>query len=65
MLAYLRKVIKSAKDEGASAVEYALLVTGIAVAIAAAVFLLNGALSTSLNKTSNCLNNSPTSGNCV
>ena len=45
MLARIRKVTESA-DSGASAVEYGLLVAGIAVAIIAIVFLLGGTLNT-------------------
>ena len=45
MLARIRKVTGSA-DSGASAVEYGLLVAGIAVAIIVIVFALGGTLNT-------------------
>jgi len=38
------------KDTGASAVEYGLLVAGIALVVIAAVFFLGGAVSSSFNE---------------
>ena len=43
------------RDEGASAVEYGLLVAGIAVVIIGAVFLLGGTLKSSFTKTNTCI----------
>jgi pilus assembly protein Flp/PilA len=42
MLRYLRKVTGDAKDRGASAVEYGLMVAAIAAIIVAVVFGLGG-----------------------
>ena len=42
MLAYIRKVAEVRKDEGASAVEYGLLVAAIAALIVIIVFALGG-----------------------
>jgi pilus assembly protein Flp/PilA len=42
MLAYIRKTLQFKKDEGASAVEYGLLVAAIAAVIVAVVFVLGG-----------------------
>ncbi len=42
MLAYLRKVSRRARDRGASAVEYGLLVALIAAVIVLAVFAFGG-----------------------
>ena len=58
MLNYIRKVIN--KDAGASAVEYGLLVAGIAVVIIVAVFALGGTLSDTFDKTENCIATAPT-----
>ena len=63
MIDYLRIVINArlAKmdERGASAVEYGLLVAGIAAVIVAVVFLLGGTLNDVFTKT----NNSISSGN--
>ena len=50
MIRALRK-FWSHGDDGASAVEYGLLVAGIAVVIIVAVFALGGAISKSFNDT--------------
>jgi pilus assembly protein Flp/PilA len=42
MLAYIRKVAQARRDEGASAVEYGLLVAAIAALIVLVVFALGG-----------------------
>ena len=42
MLAYIRKVTGSSRDDGASAVEYGLLVAAIAALIVIIVFALGG-----------------------
>lgn len=42
MLSYIRKVAQVRKDEGASAVEYGLLVAAIAALIVIIVFALGG-----------------------
>ena len=47
-------------DMGASAVEYALLLTGIALVIVAAVFALGGPLADIFTTTNACLTTDPT-----
>ena len=42
MLAYIRKVVAHKKEDGASAVEYGLLVAAIAALIVIIVFALGG-----------------------
>ena len=42
-------------DEGASAVEYGLLVAAIAAVIVGVVFLLGGKVSSAFNKTTTCI----------
>jgi pilus assembly protein Flp/PilA len=42
-------------DEGASAVEYGLLVAAIAAVIVGVVFLLGGKVSSTFNQTSTCI----------
>lgn len=42
MLEYIRNIIAKRDDEGASAVEYGLLVAGIAALIVAIVFIFGG-----------------------
>ena len=54
MLSTIRKIVRS-KDEGASAVEYGLLVAGIAVVIIAAVFLLGNNIKGVFNKSASCI----------
>ena len=60
MLDYLRIMLNArlAKmdERGASAVEYGLLVAGIAAVIVAIVFLLGGTLSTVFTDTENSIN---------
>ena len=73
MLAYIRKVVdaKRGEDEGASAVEYGLLVAAIAAIIILVVFALGtfvkGAFKDTCTafKTSNAVNSSgPAQNNC-
>lgn len=60
MLDYLRIMLnaRTAKmsERGASAVEYALLVAGIAAILAVAIFAFYGKLENVFGKTGNCLN---------
>ncbi len=51
MLINLRKVMSSAKDRGASAVEYGLMVAAIAAVIVAVVFGLGTIVSKTFNDT--------------
>jgi pilus assembly protein Flp/PilA len=62
MIEYLRNLLNFRKDDerGASAVEYGLLVAGIAAVIVAVVFLLGTHLDGVFKKTDDCIT---TSGN--
>ena len=52
-------------DEGASAVEYGLLVAAIAAVIVGVVFLLGGKVSSAFNKTNTCISGgASTAGSC-
>ena len=51
MLTYMRKVLAYKKDEGASAVEYGLLVAAIAALIVIIVFALGGIIKSVFQKT--------------
>jgi len=50
MMSRIRTVLSRSKDTGASAVEYGLLVAGIALVVIAAVFFLGSAVSNNFNK---------------
>jgi pilus assembly protein Flp/PilA len=60
MLAYLRKVSRRARDRGASAVEYGLMVAAIAAVIVGVVFGLGGLVKNAFSKTSSCISASST-----
>jgi pilus assembly protein Flp/PilA len=47
------------KDEGATAVEYGLMVALIAAAIAGIVYVLGQSLNTKFDKVNTCVNNAP------
>ncbi len=68
MLDYGRIMIRArfAKmdERGASAVEYGLLVAGIAAVIVAVVFLLGGQISDAFDKTSDCISTQGSSASC-
>jgi pilus assembly protein Flp/PilA len=51
MLAYLRKVSRHARDRGASAVEYGLMVAAIAAVIVGVVFGLGTIVKSAFSKT--------------
>ena len=59
MIDYLRirldARLASMEERGASAVEYALLVAGIAAVVVAAVFLFYGRIKNVFNSTGNCI----------
>ena len=59
MLQYLINLVnRTERDErGASAVEYGLLVAGIAAVVVAAVFLLGGTVNTAFSNTNTCISN--------
>jgi pilus assembly protein Flp/PilA len=56
MLAYIRKVVAVKKDEGASAVEYGLLVAAIAAVIVIIVFALGGIIKDAFKGTCQSVN---------
>jgi pilus assembly protein Flp/PilA len=58
MFAYLRKLIRTDRDRGASAVEYGLLVAAIAAIIVAAAFALGGTMNQVFQDTNDEITNS-------
>jgi pilus assembly protein Flp/PilA len=66
MLAYLRKVSRTARDRGASAVEYGLMVAAIAAVIVGVVFglgtLVKGAFSTTCSAVASGTSTTGTTG---
>lgn len=66
MVNYLRALLtarlEKLDERGASAVEYGLLVAGIAIVIIAAVFLLGGHIRDMFTKTDSCIQSS--TGTC-
>jgi pilus assembly protein Flp/PilA len=66
MLAYLRKVSRRARDRGASAVEYGLMVAAIAAVIVGVVFGLGQLVHQAFSKTCSAVSSSlPANGqNC-
>jgi len=59
MLSFLRKHLRRG-DEGASAVEYGLLVAGIAVVVMLVVVTLGGTIKNQFTDTDQCLKDSTT-----
>jgi pilus assembly protein Flp/PilA len=51
MLEYLRTITRRRGENGASAVEYGMLVAGIAALIVAIVFVMGGMIKSSFSKT--------------
>ncbi|MDQ1629808.1 MAG: Flp/Fap pilin component [Actinomycetota bacterium] len=66
MLAYIRKVVQIKRDEGASAVEYGLLVAAIAALIVIVVFALGNTIQKVFQHTCDSISQktAPSSGNC-
>ena len=62
MLSYIRKVMRSASDRGASAVEYGLMVAAIAAVIVGLVFGLGGLVKKTFSTTSSAISNCQTAG---
>ncbi len=62
MLAYLRKVSRHARDRGASAVEYGLLVAAIAAVIVTLVFGIGAVVRGAFQNTCTQLNNNRPAG---
>ncbi len=63
MLAYLRKVSRQARDRGASAVEYGLMVAAIAAVIVGVVFGLGTLVKNTFNNTCSAIKNSGVAAN--
>jgi pilus assembly protein Flp/PilA len=66
MLDYIRKVVAHKKEEGASAVEYGLLVAAIAALIVIIVFALGNVIKGVFKNTCDSIKSNATSGggNC-
>ena len=66
MLAYLRRLAFARCDDGASAVEYGLLVAAIAAVIVAIVFALGGIIENVFTETCDTIaqNTAPEGDNC-
>jgi pilus assembly protein Flp/PilA len=62
MLAYIRKVATVKREEGASAVEYGLLVAAIAALIVIVVFALGGVIKGVFSKTCNAVSSGASVG---
>ena len=60
MISRIRTHIR--RDEGASAVEYGLLIAGIAAIIAVTVFVLGGQLNSRFAKTGSCVAGTTSAG---
>ncbi len=58
MITRIRTTLR--RDEGASAVEYGLLVAAIAAVIVGVVFLLGGTVKGAFSKTESCISNATT-----
>jgi pilus assembly protein Flp/PilA len=65
-MANLMRLVRRRDDDGASAVEYGLLVAGIAALIVAVVFAFGGVIKSSFSKTCGKISNSSgtTSATC-
>jgi len=64
MLTYIRKVAVRKKDDGASAVEYGLLVAAIAALIVLIVFALGGVIKNVFEKTCDEISAGADTGDC-
>ena len=60
MLEFIRSITSRRDENGASAVEYGLLVAGIAALIVAVVFVFGGVIKNSFNSTCNAVKNGGT-----
>jgi pilus assembly protein Flp/PilA len=60
MLQFIRSITSRRDENGASAVEYGLLVAGIAALIVAVVFIFGGVIQKSFTKTCNAISNGGT-----
>ncbi len=59
MLKYIRTVMSAKKDEGASAVEYGLMVAAIAAIIVGVVFALGGVVKNIFSNNCTAIQNNP------
>jgi pilus assembly protein Flp/PilA len=64
MLEYLRTITTRRNQDGASAVEYGLLVAGIAALVVVVVFAFGGVIKGAFEKTCNEVTSKTQSGNC-
>jgi pilus assembly protein Flp/PilA len=64
MLAYIRKVAAHKKEEGASAVEYGLLVAAIAALIVIIVFALGNVIKNVFQSTCDKISSGASTGTC-
>jgi pilus assembly protein Flp/PilA len=62
MLAYIRTLSRRARDRGASAVEYGLLVAAIAAVIVGVVFALGGLINGAFKTTCSTIESNTTAG---
>jgi pilus assembly protein Flp/PilA len=62
MIQFIREITSRRNDDGASAVEYGLLVAGIAALIVAVVFLFGGLIKNVFSNTCDKINNSASLG---
>ncbi len=62
MLEFIRTITSRRDEEGASAVEYGLLVAGIAALIVAIVFLFGGVIQDAFSETCGAVSSGGTSG---
>ena len=60
MLEFIRNITSRRDENGASAVEYGLLVAGIAALIVAVVFVFGGVIKNSFNSTCQAIKNNGT-----
>jgi pilus assembly protein Flp/PilA len=65
MIAYTRRALRHAKDEGASAVEYGLLVAAIAAVIVVVVFALGGIIRGKFSSTCSTIGNAAVTANAT
>jgi pilus assembly protein Flp/PilA len=65
MLAYIRKVVTAKNDEGASAVEYGLLVAAIAALIVIIVFALGHVIRSVFDQTCDTIASNTSNSSCT
>lgn len=65
MIRYMRNLMNARNDEGASAVEYGLLVAAIAAVIVVIVFSLGGVIKNVFSKTCSTVQSGAATGSCT